>query len=76
MVCNSCVAKLAYRLMRNHKVDMMHAFELAEKAVLRVENNKRKAEAKLLNDPPDPRDYTQACPDAGLRCSANTDCTE
>lgn len=55
MSCESCVDKLARKLMGHHKIDLIRAYELAEKGVERVED--RKNEVKSGN----PTDYTVAC---------------
>lgn len=61
MVCSSCVEKLAYKLLSNHpKLDLIRAFELAEKAVERVERVSYPASKPQRAPPADP-DYTQPC---------------
>jgi len=61
MPCCSCVEKLAYKLMSRHKIDMIRAYELAEKAVERVENRKSSPAVKPLIKKGNPTDYTQPC---------------
>jgi hypothetical protein len=68
MPCGSCVDKLARKLMEHHKIDLIRAYELAEKGVERVEN--RPSELPKPVDPSDPYDYTQAC----LPCTLIGDC--
>jgi hypothetical protein len=59
MACGNCVDKLARKLMGHHKIDMIRAYELAEKAVERVEDRgvNHKIEVKSGN----PTDYTMTC---------------
>jgi len=59
MPCGSCVDKLARKLMSHHKIDLIRAYELAEKGVERVEN--RNVEVKRGN----PSDYSVACEPTG-----------
>jgi hypothetical protein len=58
MPCGACVEKLALKLMGHHKIDMIRAYELAEKGVERFE-------ARNPQPPPQPvghmTDYTQPC---------------
>lgn len=54
MVCGDCVKKLAYKLVNNHNVDLIRAFELAEKGVERVEK-------RPIIGKGNPSDYTQPC---------------
>ena len=58
MTCFSCVEKLAIKLMSHHKIDVIRAYELAEKAVERVAKNRPPDLPHPLDDP---TDYTQAC---------------
>ncbi|MEM3356761.1 MAG: hypothetical protein QW166_02925 [Candidatus Bathyarchaeia archaeon] len=70
--------------MSKYRIDLITAYELAEKALERVE--KRTKPKPQPVDPPDPYDYTQPCqpntnqtmncPDAGMPCFANSDCAE
>ena len=82
MVCGDCVDKLARKLMANHKIDMIRAYELAEKGVERVENRGQiqiKPKQPTLDDP---YDYTNSCTASGIcycrvtdySCSVSTDC--
>jgi len=84
MVCGNCVDKLARRLFQHHKIDMIRAYELAEKAVERVENRAVPSpEIKSGN----PTDYTQTCTigtciksttncaKAGAYCELDADCS-
>lgn len=69
MVCGDCVSKLAFKLLRNHsKLDMIRAFELAEKAVERVEN-------RTIIKKGNPSDYTQNCT-LGTCAKDDSGCTE
>jgi hypothetical protein len=75
MTCTPCVASLAYRLMRNHKIDMIRAFEIAEKGIQRHEANNPKPisfegikpvtpeEKETLTFDPD---YSQSCTVSGV----------
>jgi len=78
MACGSCVEKLARRLIANHsRLDLIRAFELAEKAVERHEAHKPKSvefrgvrsimkeEEEVLGFDPD---YSAACSSSGA-CS-------
>ena len=84
MVCCSCLHKLAARLMRNHKIDMIRAYELAEKALERYEQRKMRELNEKAGALDDPADYTKTtycdctmdCPDAGKRCFSDSDCSE
>jgi hypothetical protein len=72
MACGSCVDKLARKLMRHHKIDMIRAYELAEKGVERVGNRQQPKQLPL----DDPYDYTGGCTSTGT-CSCfplNTEC--
>lgn len=72
MTCGSCIEKLAKRLMEHHKIDMIRAFELAEKGVER-------AAARNVQLPlDDPYDYTGPCGSAHGVCycfPVGTDCS-
>jgi hypothetical protein len=68
MPCYSCVDKLAHKLMRRHKIDMIIAYELAERGVERVENRSIKTPTEIESG--NPTDYTQAC--AGGSCAASS----
>lgn len=81
MACIPCKEKLALRLVRNHpaRVDWILALTLAQKAMERVEARDPEPQA-----PQDPYDYTQPCtnlcgtapcPDAGILCGVDADCT-
>lgn len=71
MPCESCIDKLARRLMQNHKIDMIRAYELAEKAIERVENRDVKTpEVKSGN----PTDYTKPCTQG--TCADSYGCTK
>lgn len=80
MVCGTCVEKLAYKLMRNHNVDMIRAFELAEKGVERHET--AEAKAVLPIQPLASYDYTLSCEASGVcicygsayDCTASAQC--
>lgn len=54
MVCGDCVQKLALRLVKNHKLDLIHALTLAQKGMERRE--KRVGPGVEGKD-----DYTQNC---------------
>jgi len=83
MACGNCVDKLARKLMGHHKIDMIRAYELAEKAVERVDN--RGIQTPIVKSG-NPTDYTKVCTQgtckdsgiectkAGLPCTKNTDC--
>lgn len=79
MPCSSCVDKLAVRLMQNHKIDMVRAYEIAEKGMERHE----RAEAEpFINEVKsgNPTDYTQTCIQGtcyedGSTCNAGAPCT-
>lgn len=72
MTCCNCVEKLALRLVEHHKIDLIYAFELADKGMERHEKNQphsltTEEKNKLTIDP----DYTQNCagttaPECGL----------
>ena len=80
MPCGSCVDKLAIKLMKHHKIDMIRAYELAEKGMERFET--RPSEVESGN----PTDYTKACVQGtcdllvgsctkeGFYCTTNTQC--
>lgn len=57
MPCGSCVDKLAKKLMSHHKIDMIRAFEFAEKGVERVENR----DAQIFSGIGNPTDYSKVC---------------
>jgi len=83
MPCGSCVDKLALKLVLHHKIDLIRAYELAEKGVERVEN-RVPAEIKSGN----PTDYTLPCTQGtctgvdptttctkiGLDCTVSSNC--
>jgi len=85
MPCSPCVDKLAYKLMSHHKIDMIRAYELAEKGMERHEKAESlplKVEVKSGN----PTDYTQPCLQStcastntcskwGVYCTNNTPCS-
>lgn len=68
MPCGSCVDKLAVKLMSHHKIDMIRAYELAEKGMERHETKTVTKEqiAALGFDP----DYSGACT-VGGSCACN-----
>jgi hypothetical protein len=75
MGCCSCVKDLAYKLLEHHKnLDLLRAFELAEKAVERVENREKPQSPQILSGKGNPSDYTQLCVGncAGGACSCYT----
>jgi len=47
MVCNSCIEKLAKRLVRNYKIDWIEALERASKGIERYELRIKKAPPNL-----------------------------
>lgn len=55
MPCGSCVDKLAKKLMLHHRIDMIRAYELAERGVER-------ASPQVLSGKGNPSDYSLACP--------------
>jgi len=60
MPCCHCVSELAFKLLKHHKkLDLLRAFELADKAVQRVEARtvSKEEEEQLGFDP----DYSQSC---------------
>jgi len=73
MPCLSCVDKLAYKLMSHHKIDMIRAYELAEKGMERYEAN--------LPIPPQETqetiifsggsDYSQTCNNCAKSCNCD-----
>jgi hypothetical protein len=79
MVCKSCLEKLAYKLIEHHKhLDLIRAFELAEKAIgrvkvkepeINVEATKKWGRVILKGYNPD---YTQPCIPVGA-CSYGWD---
>jgi len=83
MPCGSCIDKLAFKLMRHHKIDMIRAYELAEKGMERVEN--RAVETPIVKSG-NPTDYVLPCAQgtcidsgiectkAGLPCTTNANC--
>jgi hypothetical protein len=86
MPCGSCVDKLAKKLMEHHRIDMIRAYELAEKGVQRVEN---RADNTVALQPQivslgNPSDYSQACTNCGKYCGCykvetcvrSTDCQD
>jgi hypothetical protein len=83
MPCQSCVDKLAYKLVRNHpKLDLIRARELAEKAVGRVENRVTslpKRTVVIVNGVEVDPDYSLACVKIldckfNVACAVNSDC--
>jgi hypothetical protein len=56
MPCGTCVDKLAHKLVEHHKIDLIRAYELAEKAVERVEGR-----AIVKVESGNPTDYTMSC---------------
>jgi len=59
MPCGNCVDKFAYKLLSHHpKLDLLRAYELADKAVERVENRDVKTPVIKSGNP---TDYTQSC---------------
>jgi hypothetical protein len=85
MVCGSCVDKLAFKLMSNYKIDMIRAFELAEKGVERVEIRavEPPQKPKIMSGTGNPSDYAQncagtcattTCPNYGEGCAGTSDC--
>jgi len=77
MGCGSCVDKLAKKLMERHRIDMVRAYELAEKAVERVENRDSPNIENALIKSGNPTDYTQACNSSvpNGTCRLGTTCT-
>jgi len=82
MVCGGCVDKLAFKLMRHHKIDMVRAYELAEKGVERAEHRTEvKPQIISLGNP---SDYSQNCNNCGKMCdcykveicAVSTDCQD
>jgi len=77
MACYTCLGKLAGRLMRHRGVDMIRAYELASKALERVE---KRAEAPPPQQPEADPDYTQPCQATGdflcafVICFSDADC--
>jgi len=75
LTCGDCVDKLARKLLAHHpQLDMIRAYELADKAIERYERTEPlKVELKSGN----PTDYTQTCTKTGSpSCkSTSTDCT-
>jgi hypothetical protein len=87
MPCGSCVDKLARKLMEHFKISETEAYERARKGIERHEKAEirtvTKEEMKALGFDPDysksclPSSYqTITCPDTGVRCTENVDCTE
>ena len=82
MVCSPCTDRLAYKLLGHHKqLDLLRAFELAEKAIERVENRDNKVNVQTQIKSGNPTDYTQACVATGScycdfdePCVTNVDC--
>ena len=83
MACFTCIDKLAKKLTSNYKVDLIRAYELAEKAILRVEN--RKSNPDLSATTGNPSDYSVACtstaksmicPNGGNECGSPTQCPQ
>jgi len=84
MPCYSCVDKLAYKLMNHHKIDMIRAYELADKGVERVESSQIEGPPKVESG--NPTDYTQTCSSGtclpsiagctkeGIYCTGNPTC--
>ena len=74
--CSSCVDKLAQKLITHHKIDMIYAYELAEKGIERVENRDLPLPKVESGNP---TDYTQTCTQgtcAGVNtCLDGTPCT-
>lgn len=64
VACCSCVEKLAYGLMTNHKIDMIRAYELAEKGIERYESRKKQPQIVKIKSG-NPTDYTQSCTKTG-----------
>lgn len=75
MPCFSCRDKLAYRLMRHHKIDMIYAFELADEGMDRVENRDSPPEElqkpKIISGTGNPSDYSQLCNNCGKSCGCD-----
>lgn len=83
MTCGDCVDKLAKKLMAHHpELDMIRAYELAEKGVERHETQRDETQLKIKSG--NPTDYTQPCtlnlsmpcPDARFSCTQNSECAE
>lgn len=71
MPCSSCVDKLAYKLMNHHKIDMIRAYELAEKGVERTENRP----SETFSGTGNPTDYSKTCT-AGTCTGSSSGCTK
>lgn len=79
MVCGDCVDKLARKLVEHHKLDLIRAYELAEKGLERYEKNKQEQQIQSLTEREkaalafDP-DYSQSCVCAAGNCSPGIGC--
>lgn len=67
MVCGACVFKLALRLVRNHKLDWIHALTRAYNGIERYESGQVKQSRVLKGNP---SDYTLLCVPGGS-CSCH-----
>ena len=56
--CCSCIDTLAHKLIEHHKIDLIRAYELAEKGVLRVENRET---PQIFSGKGNPSDYSKSC---------------
>jgi len=87
MPCCSCRDKLALRLVRNHKIDLIRALEIADKGMERHEKSKeirtviKEKSVKALEVDPDysqvcASSKTMSCPNAGVSCVEHAGCLE
>jgi len=83
VVCQSCVDKLASKLVKNHpKLDLIRAKELSSKAVERVANREKPQKViMIINGVEVDPDYTKDCVGGGVTackileaCVVNEDC--
>lgn len=78
MPCCSCVQKLAKRLVENHRIDLIRAHELAEKAIIRAETRQKTEDAiltlQLLEALPQ-HPFLMFNPDYSQSCTGQTGCT-
>lgn len=83
MACLSCVDKLAFKLMSHHKIDMIRAYELAEKGIERAEDRVEVQPDRIFSGTGNPGDYAKncagtcaqtACPNYDAGCGTTADC--
>jgi len=64
MPCGDCVDRLARKLVEHHKIDLIRAYELAEKGIERFERQKPQETIIFSGG----SDYSQTCNNCGKYC--------